>query len=109
MTIRLPCLLCTETFLNASTVITHYARDHSPILDSSQAVYGNVCPKCGDSFDRLEQHSSRAHQRQVAVLFAEVRREGDPRGVVTARVNRMISDGLSDLERAFQAFMSPGD
>ena len=84
---RYPCPYCDKTYLNADTIISHCARDHFPELDSAEAVWGNVCPKCGGYFSGLPQHSSRAHGRQISLLFADARRDRDPHGVLGDRLS----------------------
>jgi hypothetical protein len=93
---RLPCLFCDRTYLNADTVIGHCERDHGAWLATSEAVYGNVCPACGDWFVRLDQHSSMTHHRQIALLFADARGADDPHGVVTTRLRQYARKWLEE-------------
>lgn len=95
---RQPCLVCDASFANASTLMEHYGREHHASLAFTANVYGTVCPACGETFERLDQHASRTHRRSLAVLFWEARRDGDQHGVVAVRVKAMMDLILSDAE-----------
>jgi predicted amidophosphoribosyltransferase len=100
---RLPCLICPKSYLNGDALVAHCKRDHSSTFATSGAVYGNVCPACGKPFERLAQHCSRAHHRQIALLFADVRGVGDPHGVVVTRMRYLLGQVRSEIEQAILA------
>lgn len=81
-----PCLYCTRSYANQSTVIDHCKRDHD--LVGVEDVYGHVCPLCGTSFARLGGHAGHAHHLAISLLFAQAEKQGDPHGVVAARLTR---------------------
>lgn len=82
---RLPCLFCAQTYLNPDTIVAHCARDHDPSLNTVDAIYGHICPVCGQSFTRLGNHAGKGHRRTLPLLFAEAERDGDRHRVVWER------------------------
>jgi hypothetical protein len=98
-------LLCDQTFVNADSLQRHYQQLHSPTLKSSEAVYGSTCPACGVKRERLAYHCSRVHHVQIAALFAQVRQEGDRRGVVVARVRALMDLTLREIEEAMTSLL----
>ena len=104
----LPCLLCDAVFAHADTVIKHIRTRHSPTVQYSADVYGRMCPLCGKSFERLDQHCSRTHRQPVAQAFAVAARLGDPTGAVRARVSLLLDQELVDLEARMDRLLSYG-
>jgi hypothetical protein len=89
-----PCILCpgTPDLVRNGSLGRHLASEHG-FTDHGHGkgapatiVFGELCPICGASSQRLGSHAHHSHQLETAAqLFQVARDKGDPHGIVRAR------------------------
>lgn len=77
-----PCLYCERTFNKVPSLMYHLKATHD--LMPADNPWGNVCPLCGDKFDQLSGHTTRAHGLHVSQAMLKSENDGDTFRVVGA-------------------------
>jgi hypothetical protein len=95
---RLACPLCTHTSPTTGALGMHLTQRHGT---TPSALYGPVCPLCGHESGNGQAaatHARSAHEVSggLAALFARALAEGDPHGIVAARISSVASQGAAE-------------
>jgi hypothetical protein len=85
------CLVCPETRTSNTGILNHMQDEHG-FPHSVPEIYGQVCPIDGDEFEGLlARHIGQVHKEHghISRAFDWAKRNGDPHGVVAARIAEM--------------------